>query len=428
MSERDIENILQTEGVNAKGYGILSQAVMFDRELTPQSKSIYAYLVSYLGSGSTIFPKRETIMADLKICKDTFYKYLKPLVDNGYIKITKAPGFKNKNVYTICNNPQKLNYETEHDSSESLLSLDGINGKGFGFIPKLIMCDRRLNIKSKALIAFFYSLVQTGCRAFPHRKTICFFLGISRDSYYTALRQLVEYNYITVKQRHTKNGRFTINDYILNSNPVKRPCPENQDTQKSPINTDNSPCPKKQDIPKKPIKPDFSPCTEKQDIINSNRVRKNRTLPCPEKQDNNNSTRYNSNIKRVSSNHQVESNRKINNADLIRTRIYELTDFENYKAKKDEFSKKYIKAVKALIEMLQEPKHCHYSNQFVKTETLMEYLNDCVTEDIWGEDSLRDLIMQVVWHYDICNEKFKIKRPFEYLKSIIWDNIRNFDL
>ena len=113
---------------------------------------------------------------------------------------------------------------------------------------------------------------------------------------------------------------------------------------------------------------------------------------------------------------------------MIRTKIYELTDFENYKAKKDEFSKKYIKAVKALIEMLQEPKHCHYSNQFVKTETLMEYLNDCVTEDIGGEDSLRDLIMQVVWHYDICNEKFKIKRPFEYLKSIIWDNIRNFDL
>ena len=60
MKIQDIENILEVEGVNSKGFGIISQAVMFDRDLSIPSKAIYAYFVSYTGSGRTIFPKRET--------------------------------------------------------------------------------------------------------------------------------------------------------------------------------------------------------------------------------------------------------------------------------------------------------------------------------------------------------------------------------
>lgn len=103
------------------------------------------------------------------------------------------------------------------------------------------MCDSRLSIKAKGLIAFLYSLVQAGNRAFPHRSTICIFLGLSKDSYYKALNQLIDYNYLTVRQRHTKSGRFTVNDYILNSNPTKTPCSDFCDNNNiTSINSSNN--------------------------------------------------------------------------------------------------------------------------------------------------------------------------------------------
>lgn len=405
----NIENILEVEGVNAKGYGVLSQAAMFDRDLSPQSKAIYAYFVSYTGSGRTVFPKRETILADLKLSKNTFYKHFKPLVENGYIKISKAKGFKNKNVYTICNSPKKINCNIESDNTESLLSIDGINANGFGFIPKLIMCDKRLSIKSKALIAFFYSIVQAGCRAFPHRSTICVFLGLSKDTYYKSLNQLIDCNYITVMQRHTKKGCFSVNDYILNSNPSKTPCPENCDITKIENNSDFSPCPKNKDIPK------------------DNRVLNLETLPCPENCDNNNSTSINSSNNISSSNLTLSSIVYTQNESEIRQMIYTLTRYVDYSSCDDEFAKKYCKAVRLLIEMLCVSEHAMYGNQIIKTSALFEYLEECICEDVDGL-SLRDLICQTIWHYDLCCEKYNIRQPVQYLKALLWDEIKNFDL
>lgn len=422
-----IEHILEVEGVNAKGYGIISQAVMFDRDISVQSKAIYAYFVSYTGAGRTIFPKRETILADLKMSKNAFYKHFNPLVKNGYIKVSKAKGFKNKNVYTVCNNSKKVNCTIKSDITESLLSLDGINAKGFGFIPKLIMCDNRINVKAKGLIAFFYSLVQAGCRAFPHRETICVYLGLSKDSYYKALNQLIKYNYITVKQRHTKKGRFSVNDYILNSNPAKSPCPENCDYLEKPINTDIPPYSGNCDNTKNAINTDVLPCPENKDITSGNRVRKIETLPCPENCDNNNNTSVNSNNNISSSNLEVSYISYTQNEDEIRQMIYRLTRIEEYSVCKDEFSNKYCRTVKALVEVLCISEHCLYGKQLVKTKDLFDYLNDCITDDTDGL-SLRDLICQTVWHYDLCCEKYNIRRPMEYLKALLWDEIYNFNL
>lgn len=250
--DNNIENILKIEGVNAQGYGIIPQAVMFDDRLSPQSKAIYAYLVSYSGSGQMIFPKVTTILSHLKITKNTYYKHFKPLVDLGYIKIEKAKHYLNKNIYILSNAPKMLNYSILTSSSSGILAIDGINGKGFGFIPKLIMKDLRISIKAKALIAFFYSLVQNGYRAFPHRNTIRQIMQLSKDVYYKALNQLIDCNYITVKQRKDKKGKFSVNDYILNTNPNVEnnveintesiPCPENYDNAESTINTQITPC------------------------------------------------------------------------------------------------------------------------------------------------------------------------------------------
>ncbi len=422
-----IENILEVEGVNAQGYGILPQSVMFDRDLSVQSKAIYAYFVSYTGAGRTIFPKRETILTDLKMSKNTFYKHFKPLLVNGYIKISKAKGFKNKNVYTVCNNPKKIKCEINSEQSESLLSLDGINAKGYGFIPKIIMCDKRLSIIAKGLIAFFYSLVQSGCRAFPHRSTVCIFLGISKNTYYKALNQLIEYNYITVKQRHTKNGRFSVNDYILNSNPSKSPCPKNCDNSEIQINTDVAPCPKNRDILKTPINTEFLPCPKNKDIIKNDRVLNFETLPCPENCDNNNITSINSNNNISSSNLEVDYITYTQNENEIRQMIYSLTRFDEYSNKNDKFSRQYCKTVNLLVEMLCVKEHGLYNKQLVKTSRLFDYLNDCILEDIDGL-SLRDLILETVNCYDFCFSRYVIKQPAAYLKALLWDHIHNFDL
>lgn len=443
--ERTIEDILELEGVNCDGYGIISQAAMFDIDVPIQSKSIYAYFCSFLGSGRTIFPKRDTILSDLKISKNAYYKYFKPLLENGYIKVSKAKGYKNKNIYKICNNPNKVNCTpfSKSSSSESLLAIDGINANGFGFIPKLIMRDSRLSIKAKGLIAFFYSLVQAGCSAYPHRSTICTFLNISKNVYYSALNQLIDYGYISINQRHGKCGRFSVNDYILNSNPKtlsekenkidnSLPCPENKDIMESGLNTEMSPCPKNEDIIGSGLSTNVSPCPKNEDIIKSDRVQKNETLPCPENCDNNNITSNNNNIYISSSNLKVNRITYSNDRKKIQDMIYDLTRYDDYSelngtSEDISFCRRYKKIVNALIEMLCVEDHHIYAKQCVKTKDLFEALSCCITKDIDGP-SLRDLIFEIVYHYDLASSTYKIAKPFEYLKSLIWHNIKNFDL
>lgn len=417
IMKQEIENILEIEGVNAKGYGIISQAAMFDTNLPIQSKAIYAYFVSYTGSGRTIFPKRETILSDLKMSKNAYYKYLKPLLDNGYIRISKAKGFKNKNVYTICNNPSKIKCYAANLSSEqdSQLSLDGINANGFGFIPKLIMQDTRLSIKAKGLIAFFYSLVQAGCKAYPHRATICTFLQISKEVYYNALNQLIEYNYITVKQRQSKNGRFSVNDYILNSNP----CQENKDINKTEKNTDNSPCPENCDITDNGLNSEILPCLENEDIIEKDRVRKNETLPCTENCDNNNSTSNNSIYSIIPSNQEVSSIEYTNDVDKIRNDIYTLSCYD------DISDRAYRQSVDTLVEMLSVPYSAIYHKQTVRTVDLFRYVNNCIEDDIGGK-SLRDLFFQVTYNFELLQTKINIRKPRQYLKAFLFDEIYNY--
>ena len=95
LNNKDIEIAVEIDGVYAQGFGMLAQKVMLEKELPLQSKAIYAYLASYAGSGK-IYPKRSTILRDLNMNKDTYYKYLNRLVEKSYISISKAKGFLNK--------------------------------------------------------------------------------------------------------------------------------------------------------------------------------------------------------------------------------------------------------------------------------------------------------------------------------------------
>lgn len=194
------------------------------------------------------------------------------------------------------------------------------------------------------------------------------------------------------------------------------------------MSTTELPCPKNEDIIKEPINNDVSPCPGNKDIMQNNRVRENETLPCPKNCDNNNITSNNSN-----SNNKSSSNLKLSyipytrNKEEIREEIFTLTRYNEYFANGDETSRQYCKIVKSLIEMLCVENFATYAKHSVKTVDLFDYLNDCICEDIDGT-SLRDLIMQTQWHYEAAESKYNIRNKTAYLKSLLWEEIYNFNI
>ena len=98
-----MSDILQVQGINSKGFGVIPKLVMQDKRLTPQAKAIYAYFCSYAGAGRTVFPSRSKIIVDLGISKDSYYKHLNLLKNCGYIRAEQENknGKFQRNIFTL---------------------------------------------------------------------------------------------------------------------------------------------------------------------------------------------------------------------------------------------------------------------------------------------------------------------------------------
>lgn len=114
--------------------------------------------------------------------------------------------------------------------SADVLQVEGINSKGFGTIPKLVMQDRRLTIQAKAIYAYFCSYAGAGRTAFPSRSKILYDLDIGKKAYYRHFNLLKKHGYIKCHQERS-NGRFIKNIYVL-SVEVSLPCTPFEHTQK----------------------------------------------------------------------------------------------------------------------------------------------------------------------------------------------------
>ena len=83
------------------GYGLVGKVVMKDRRIKAGSKALYAYLCTHArfqdGSYDSAYPSRAVICEDLGITKDTYYRYLNPLVELGYISVKKH--FSDRHVF-----------------------------------------------------------------------------------------------------------------------------------------------------------------------------------------------------------------------------------------------------------------------------------------------------------------------------------------
>lgn len=397
LNNKDIEIAVEIDGVYAQGFGMLAQKVMLDKELPLQSKAIYAYLASYAGSGK-IYPKRSTILRDLNMNKDTYYKYLNRLVEKSYISISKAKGFLNKNVYTICSNPNAIGCPPSASAEHHTLSLDNIYSYGYGNMPKLIMCDTRLSVKARGMIALFYSLAQSSNTVFPTRDYTMEILGISKQTYYNTLNELIAYGYISVIKRKGKNGKFCVNNYILNTNPTVI---EKQQKES------NKPCPNSSD-----------------NTVSQNFGHYNNTI-------------YNNTINNSKSDHNLIIDR-INltvpfttDNDKIIESIKELTDYNAYQSyvayENDIYSRLYCKAVDLLCDMATNNTSQIYNKTTVSQRTLICSINNCLTKHgIAKANSLCDLISDTLLNYEEASKEYEIRNCSNYLKTLLFDNITNF--
>lgn len=89
--------------INSAGYGTIAKLAMQDKRLHVYAKAIYAYFCSFTGGGDTCFPSRDKICFDLGIAKTSYQKYLRQLVQNGYIIVEqqKNNGVFSHNIYTL---------------------------------------------------------------------------------------------------------------------------------------------------------------------------------------------------------------------------------------------------------------------------------------------------------------------------------------
>lgn len=97
-------DIIQMQGVNALGFGIIPKLVMQDKRLTIQAKAIYSYFCSYAGAGKTAFPKQTKILTDLRISRNSYYAHFNLLKEYGYIRVQQEKnedGSFSRNIYTL---------------------------------------------------------------------------------------------------------------------------------------------------------------------------------------------------------------------------------------------------------------------------------------------------------------------------------------
>lgn len=218
--------------IDSKGYGKIYKAIMRNRELPLLAKTIYAYFCAYAGNGFKAFPKRDKIVRDLQMNKDTYTKHLNRLVKGEYIAKERT---NNGNLYTVMQSipiydgeREKSLPEDNPDEPTDILVFENVGARGFGTVPKLVMLDTRLSAQAKGIYAYFASFAGTGTTAFPHRSTVMRELKIrSTNTYYAHLDQLVEHGFLTIEQQKER-GRFSVCTYRLNEVVEPEPAPTRQ--------------------------------------------------------------------------------------------------------------------------------------------------------------------------------------------------------
>ena len=102
----------------------------------------------------------------------------------------------------------------DKEKRDKLKTYEGsVLDQGYGVVGKRVMRDRSIKIGAKGLYCY---LCVYGHEVFPKRDTICYDLGISRDTYNSYLKELVSHGYVSVRQRRGEGNKFAGNVYTIN--------------------------------------------------------------------------------------------------------------------------------------------------------------------------------------------------------------------
>lgn len=78
--------------------------------------------------------------------------------------------------------------------------------KGYGYIPRLIMEDRRLSALSKSIYAYFCSFSEGKASLFPAQDKILADLNMTEEVYRVHFQLLVRCGYISLQQEKRSDG------------------------------------------------------------------------------------------------------------------------------------------------------------------------------------------------------------------------------
>ena len=88
-----------SEGGSSPALGRVYQAVMRDPALSIEARGIYGYIASFSDANGRCYPDSQTIMDEIGISKDRYYKRLHELEASGILTIErgkrKSGGFTN---------------------------------------------------------------------------------------------------------------------------------------------------------------------------------------------------------------------------------------------------------------------------------------------------------------------------------------------
>lgn len=430
---------LRIEGINFKGFGIIPKHVMIDQDLTIDSKTIYAYFCSFAGNGNSAFPGRDKILIDLPMGKDRYYKHLRSLIEQGYISVSRPKNDNNllgNNIYTIISNPKKFEdspVNTSQIAAYSRIRFSGLKSCGYGIIPKAVMIDERLPVKSKGIYAYFCSFTGTGDVAFPSKENIIAHLGISEPTYYKFYKILTDLNYITAVQRHV-DGKLSVNDYYLSDNPD-----EAKATKKCVVSVLGQDL-KNQDIENQDLKnQDIENKDTNKNNLNKNSFNKNNienhslslgladTSACGEKLININTERVSEKQKReiielLLIERQVPYIYNRNEAAMTVV-IHFINNWDTFypNGYQNEYEQKvYNLFNQALIEMCCAQRAMNLKGTLVTYSKVIDKINELANfQDTYIDMS--EISEPAMSNYMKGSEMNRIINPLQYMKSCIWD-------
>ena len=105
-------------------YRTVEFTILTNTDVSVNARALYCYFSSYCGKSRYCFPSRETILNDLFIGKDRYYKYVNQLIEAELISVKR--NMRSNNRYYLINRgskKQKYGFAYNDMMTNSALSL-----------------------------------------------------------------------------------------------------------------------------------------------------------------------------------------------------------------------------------------------------------------------------------------------------------------